>query len=98
MNVRELKIKEVRAVLESMEKQGPVHTMDILFPGEIPVLAVALSTDKAIEDLEEIPPSEMRGLIDEVKKANPFFLNAIEAMKKMGLEILSASMPVEKPN
>ena len=37
MNVRELKIREVRDVFETMGGQAPLHVMDILFPGEIPV-------------------------------------------------------------
>lgn len=91
MNIRELKLREVRDVFDAIGEQGPLHIMDILFPGELPVMAVSMCSGISVDELEDKSPSEMKSIINAVKKANPFLVEALDNMKQIGQEIISAS-------
>lgn len=94
IEARELTIAEVRQVFDSMEKRTDLHTVEILFPNEIPVTALCLSTGLSSEELDgDIPPSEIKRLIEEVKDRNPFFLSGLRALAQAGAALLDTLKP-----
>jgi hypothetical protein len=91
IETRELTVAEVRQVFEDMDARKGIHTVDILFPNEIPVKALSLATGLSLDELDgEIPPSEMKRIIDEVKGKNPFFLTALGHLADIGRRITDA--------
>jgi len=94
IEAKELTVSQIRQVFESMENRTDIHTIEILFPNEIPVMAVSLSTGLSLEELDgDIPPSEIKRLIDEVKTKNPFFLSGLQSLAKVGTALMENLKP-----
>ncbi|MGD8388656.1 MAG: hypothetical protein PVG49_16035 [Desulfobacteraceae bacterium] len=91
IEAKELTIRQIQEVLKGLE-EGKTHDADLLFPDEpIPFHAVSLSAGIAIEKLEEEwTPSRLKGLIEEVRKANPFFSDMIKKFAEIGVAALAA--------
>ena len=82
---KELTVRQVREIIDTLEKQENVHTVDMLFSDEIPALAVSMSTGKSLEELQgDITPSELAAIIEEVKEAKPFFVKMIQRLSEIG--------------
>jgi hypothetical protein len=94
IETRELTVAEVRQVFDSMENRTDLHTVEILFPNELPVMAVSLSTGLSLEELDgDIPPSEIKQIIERVKEKNPFFLSGLQALAQAGAAFLETLKP-----
>lgn len=96
VSVKELTVAQVRGLMDNLEKDTEIHTIDMLFPDGLPALAISESTGISIKKLEEdFAPSELKQIIAGVENLNPFFANMISRMTKIGAAILKekASIP-----
>ena len=84
----ELTAPQVRDVLEETEK-GEIHILDMLFPEQIPCIAVQKSTCKTLEELEKLAPSDYDALLKTVEVVNPFFAALVVRILKTAAAVLS---------
>lgn len=85
---RELTVREIELVLESLGKQE-IHPIETICPEEpIPAVAVALSTGPTVTSIEELQPrldalkdllpSQVPELLKQVREKNSFLAQAVE--------------------
>lgn len=87
---RELTVREIREVLGGLERRDAIHTVELLFPDGIPALAVSMSSGLSLEELDgDVAPSDLKNLIERVKDANPFFLNALNRLAETGRAMMA---------
>ena len=85
---RELTVKEVDKILESLESEQ-MHPFEAIFPEEpVPALGMALSLDIQADDLLDLPHSQLVTLISEVKEKNPFLVQKVERLAELGRKII----------
>jgi hypothetical protein len=84
----ELTAPQVRDVLEEAEK-GDLHILDMLFPEQMPCIAVQKSTGKTLEELEQLLPSDYDALLKTVEIINPFFAALVVRILKTAGAVLS---------
>jgi len=76
---RELTAPQVRDTLDEVEK-GELLMLDMLFPERIPAISVQKSTDKTLEELEKLAPSDYDALLKTVETVNFFFAALVTRM------------------
>ena len=84
---RELTVNEVEKILKNLESQE-MHPLEQLFPEEpVPALAMGMSLEVDPEQLLDLPHSKLVTLFGEVKKENPFLVQAVERLAAVGQRI-----------
>ncbi len=74
---RELTVRQVLDVLENLVGQD-VHILESVCPDEpVPAIAAAISVGVDVEELTELTPTEVKELFGQVKKRNPFLVDAM---------------------
>lgn len=92
ITVRTLTVSEVRELMEQIHKDGEkvkswfdLDIVDRMFDDEVPVVAVAKATGLSVAEVGgNYDPQEVRGLIDEVRAQNPFFVAMMERVVYAG--------------
>ena len=81
VTVRELTVSKVIYLLKASDERDPVN-LDLLLdlPGATDVILGA--TGLSLEGLEEALPSQVAGLLEEVKKVNPHYAGAAQKLKE----------------
>lgn len=91
VTVKELTVEEIRDILENAEGAKELHVIEMLFPDELPVKALVLSTGKSEGELSAMGPGEILALMGRVKEKNPFFAQMLERLAALGREALARS-------
>lgn len=77
ITVKELTVKQVRAVFSQIEKEDALFLDDIL-DQEVPALVIAEATGVSIKDMEGHKPSVLVALAQEVASVNPSVASLIK--------------------
>lgn len=94
---RELTVKQIVQITDSLGKDMEVGDIDMLFPDRLPSSALAMSLDVALEDLAEYAPSEIELMIDAVEEINPTFAGLLQRLANLGRAALAAQKSEERP-
>jgi len=84
ITVKELKVKEIKDMLESVNAETGISTVDLLFGDVVPSQAISMCSNVSIEHIEEnYTPSDIEKIVEAVKELNPFFLNMMNKLIKV---------------
>ena len=87
ITVKQLNVLEIRNIMDNMDKEDR-SIIDLLFPDSIPAYVVSESTGISISKLEsDFLPSELKMIIEKVENQNPFFVNMLTRLLKLGREM-----------
>ncbi len=90
---RELTVREVEAVMESLGNEN-LHILESMCPDiPIPASAVATSVGVELEDLKDILPSQVPELFRQVKEKNSFLAQAVENLAGIASKMLADQGP-----
>lgn len=92
ITVKTLTVSDVRELLDEMQKAGEEKktileqdVIDLLFDDEVTALAMAKATGLTTKELGgNVPPDDVRKLIDAVRAENPFFVGMMERLITAG--------------
>jgi len=87
ITIKQLNVLEIRNIMDNMDKEDR-SIIDLLFPDNIPAYVVSESTGISISKLEsDFLPSELKMIIEKVENQNPFFVNMLTRLLKLGREM-----------
>jgi len=87
ITIKQLNVLEIRNIMDNMDKEDR-SIIDLLFPDSIPAYVVSESTGISISKLEsDFLPSELKMIIEKVENLNPFFVNMLTRLLKLGREM-----------
>jgi len=87
ITIKQLNVLEIRNIMDNMDKEDR-SIIDLLFPDSIPAYVVSESTGISISKLEsDFLPSELKMIIEKVENQNPFFVNMLTRLLKLGREM-----------
>ncbi len=94
ITVKELRVKDIRAILEDAGADGPPAFIDLLFPDSLGGRAVQISTGLSAETLDEdFTPSQLEALLAAVDDVNPHFAAMAERLAALGRAASATSTP-----
>jgi len=87
ITIKQLNVLEIRNIMDNMDKEDR-SIIDLLFPDSIPAYVVSESTGISMSKLEsDFLPSELKMIIEKVENQNPFFVNMLTRLLKLGREM-----------
>src|SRR6056297_3153316 len=87
ITLKQRNVLEIRNIMDNMDKEDR-SIIDLLFPDSIPAYVVSESTGISISKLEsDFLPSELKMIIEKVENQNPFFVNMLTRLLKLGREM-----------
>lgn len=103
ITIRTLSVAETKEILDQLKADSlqiiekgkeptvkPPHVVDLLFNDDIPAIAVAKSSGVKLNELAgDVPPQQVRDLIDAVRAQNPFFLGMMERLVGAGKKMVA---------
>lgn len=102
-NGRDIEVHEVTvAQVEAWEKAlgqtdtKDLHMLDRIMGKSMPISGVRLCVPELTDDDLGVAPSEIAKLYDAVEEVNPFFLEYVERMAKLGGELMAIGGIKEK--
>lgn len=94
--IRELTVAEVEAVLDALLENEPDIIETILPESPVPAPAIALSAGRTIDELKQLPCSELRFVIEEVQEINPFLIMMLERLARIGRQLIETENEEEQ--
>lgn len=94
ITVKELRVKDIRAILESADDNGAPTLIDLLFPDSLGSRAVQLSSglsEKALD--EDFMPSQLEVLLEAVADVNPHFAAMLQRLAALSRAASASSTP-----
>ena len=89
ITIKELSVAQVKELLDDEEASGEINIIGLLFPDSLPAAAITKSTGISEQKLEnDFMPSELKQIIDGVESLNPFFVNMITRLTKIGKQAM----------
>jgi hypothetical protein len=89
ITIKELSVAQIKVLLDNAEAGEDFSVINLLFPDTVPALAIEQSTGISVKTLESsFNPSELKQIIDGVESLNPFFVNMIVRLSKIGKQVM----------
>ena len=88
IEIHELTVGQVDALLGDLEKAAPLHMCDLLFPERMPFSIVCMVTGQKESFFNDLLPSDYAAVLEAAEEANPYSMAAVKRLAEIGRTLL----------